>query len=86
MANIQGKNFLLSGRIAGLGVTFYQRGGKTYARISTRSVPDRQSLKQFKTRAKMRHSISLWNCFKKPDKPLMDKREPWGAYNQGKRM
>ena len=81
MANIQGKNFLLSGRMAGLGVTFYQRGGKTYARISTRSVPDRQSLKQFKTRAKMRHSISLWNCFKTPDKPLMDKREPWGAYN-----
>ena len=81
MAYIQGKNFLLSGRIAGLGVTFYQRGGKTYARIGTRSVPDRQSLKQFKTRAKMRHSIALWNSFKNPDKPLMDKGASWGAYN-----
>ncbi|MBQ9864384.1 MAG: hypothetical protein IJM33_03490 [Bacteroidales bacterium] len=81
MAKIQGKNFLLSGRIAGLGVTFYQRGGKMYARIGTRSVPDRQSLKQFKTRAKMRHSIALWNCFSNPDKPLMDRGKSWGCYN-----
>lgn len=81
MAKVQNKSFLITGRIAGMGVTYYQRGGKTYARIGTRDAPSHQSEKQFKVREKMRHSIALWNSFKNPDKPLMDKGASWGAYN-----
>lgn len=81
MAKVQNKSFLITGRIAGLGVTYYQRRGRTYARISTRNTPSYQSVKQFEVREKMRHSIALWNCFKTPYKPLMDKGESWGAYN-----
>ena len=64
-----------------MGVTFYQRGGKTIARISTRSVSNRQSLSQFKTREKMRHSIALWKCFYSPYKPLMTTSDGTIAYN-----
>lgn len=79
MAKVQNKSFLVTGRIAGLGVTYYQRGGRTYARIGTRDAPSYQSVKQFRVREKMRHSIALWNSFKNPYKPLMDKGTSWGA-------
>ena len=69
------------GRIQGKGVTFYRRGGKTYARISTRKVPNRQSVKQFINREKMRHSIALWHCFYSSDKPLMETSGSLTAYN-----
>ena len=69
------------GRIQGKGVTFYRRGGKTYARISTRKAPNRQSVKQFINREKMRHSIALWHCFYSSDKPLMETSGSLTAYN-----
>ena len=65
----------------GKGVTFYRRGGKTYARISTRKAPNRQSVKQFINREKMRHSIALWHCFYSSDKPLMETSGSLTAYN-----
>ncbi len=69
------------GRIQGKGVTFYRRGGKTYARISTRKAPNRQSVKQFINRERMRHSIALWHCFYSSDKPLMETSGSLTAYN-----
>ena len=69
------------GRIQGKGVTFYRRRGKTYARISTRKAPNRQSVKQFINREKMRHSIALWHCFYSSDKPLMETSGSLTAYN-----
>ena len=69
------------GRIQGKGVTFYRRGGKTYARVSTRKAPNRQSVKQFINREKMRHSIALWHCFYSSDKPLMETSGSLTAYN-----
>ena len=69
------------GLIQGKGVSFYRRGGKTYARISTRKVPNRQSVKQFINREKMRHSIALWHCFYSSDKPLMETSGSLTAYN-----
>ena len=81
MGKVQNKSFGFTGRIPGMGVTFYQRGGKTIARISTRSVSNRQSLSQFKTREKMRHSIALWKCFYSPYKPLMTTSDGTIAYN-----
>ena len=69
------------GRIQGKGVTFYRRGGKTYARVSTRTAPNRQSVKQFINREKMRHSIALWHCFYSSDKPLMETSGSLTAYN-----
>ncbi len=69
------------GRIQGKGVTFYRRGGETYARISTRKAPNRQSVKQFINREKMRHSIALWHCFYSSDKPLMETSGNLTAYN-----
>ena len=70
-----------TGRIRGAGVTFYRLGGKTYARISTRTAPNRQSMKQFINRERMRHSIALWHCFYSSDKPLMDTSGSLTAYN-----
>ena len=64
-----------------MGVTFYRRGGKTYARISTRTAPNRQSVKQFINRERMRHSIALWHCFYSSDKPLMETSGSLTAYN-----
>ena len=69
------------GRIQGKGVTFYRRGGKTYARISTRKAPNRQSVKQFINRERMRHSIALWHCFYSSDKPLMETSGSLTVYN-----
>ena len=73
--------FGFTGRIAGHGITLYRRRGKVYARIGTRSVSNRQSLSQFKTREKMRHSIALWKCFYSPYKPLMTTSDGTIAYN-----
>ena len=70
-----------TGRIRGAGVTFYRLGGKTYARTSTRTAPNRQSVKQFMNREKMRHSIALWHCFYVPYKPLMETSGNLSAYN-----
>jgi len=64
-----------------VGVTFFRRGGKTYARTSTRTAPNRQSVKQFMNREKMRHSIALWHCFYVPYKPLMETSGNLSAYN-----
>ena len=69
------------GRIRGLGVTFYQRGGRTYARVSTRSSSNKQSLGQFKVRERMRHSIALWKSFYTPYEPLMETTGTTTAYN-----
>lgn len=62
-------------------MTYYQRGGKVYARIGTRYSPNRQSVKQFINREKMRHSISLWKCMLGDAKPLMEAEEGQTAYN-----
>ena len=79
----ESKNNILgfTGRIRGAGVTFYRRGGKTYARVSTRTVPNSQSVKQFKNRERMRHSIALWKSFYVPYKPLMEASDNQTAYN-----
>ena len=69
------------GRIPGARVTFFRRGGKTYARIGTRKAPNMQSVKQFINREKMRHSIALWHCFYSSDKPLMETSGILTAYN-----
>ena len=50
MAESKNKTQGFNGRIRGAGVTFYQREGKTFARVSTRSVKNKQSLAQFKVR------------------------------------
>jgi len=81
MAKSKNNTLGFTGRIRGVGVTFYRRGGKTYARISTRTVPNRQSVKQFINREKMRHSIALWHCFYSSDKPLMETSGSLTAYN-----
>ena len=81
MAKAQNTTFGFTGRIAGHGITLYRRRGKVYARISTREVSDRQSMNQFKTREKMRHSIALWKCFHTPYKPLMTTSDGTIAYN-----
>ena len=70
-----------TGRIRGVGVTFFRRGGKTYARTSTRTAPKKQSVKQFMYREKMRHSIALWHRFYVPYKPLMETSGNMTAYN-----
>ena len=64
-----------------MGVTFFRRGGKTYARVSTRTAPNKQSVKQFINRERMRHSIALWHCFYSSDKPLMETSGSLTAYN-----
>ena len=81
MAKAQNTTFGFTGRIAGHGIMLYRRRGKVYARISTREVSDRQSMNQFKTREKMRHSIALWKCFHTPYKPLMTTSDGTIAYN-----
>ncbi len=81
MAKAQNTTFGFTGRIAGHGITLYRRRGKVYARISTREVSDRQSMNQFKTREKMRHSIALWKSFYTPYKPLMTTSDGTIAYN-----
>ena len=81
MAKVRNTTFGFTGRIAGHGITLYRRRGKVYARISTREVSDRQSMNQFKTREKMRHSIALWKCFLTPYKPLMTTSDGTIAYN-----
>ena len=81
MAKAQNTIFGFTGRIAGHGITLYRRRGKVYARISTREVSDRQSMNQFKTREKMRHSIALWKSFYSPYKPLMTTSDGTIAYN-----
>ena len=81
MAKAKNTTFGFTGRIAGQGITLYRRGGKVYARISTREVPNRQSMNQFKTREKMRHSIALWKSFYSPYKPLMTTSDGTIAYN-----
>lgn len=81
MAESKNKNFGFNGRIRGLGVTFYRRGGKTFARISTRSTSNKQSLGQFKVRERMRHSIALWKSFNTPYEPLMETTGTTTAYN-----
>ena len=64
-----------------MGITFYRRGGKTYARTSTRTAPNSQSVKQFMNRERMRHTIALWHCFYSSDKPLMETSGNLSAYN-----
>ena len=81
MAESKNNTLGFTGRIRGAGVTFFRRGGKTYARTSTRTAPNRQSVKQFINREKMRHSIALWHCFYVPYKPLMETSENLTAYN-----
>ena len=81
MAKSKNNTLGFTGRIPGAGVTFYRLGGKTYARISTRTAPNMQSVKQFINREKMRHSISLWHCFYSSDKPLMETSGNLTAYN-----
>ena len=81
MAEIKNKNLGFHGRIRGMGVTFYQRGGRTYARIGTRSTSNKQTLGQFKVRERMRHSIALWKSFYTPYVPLMMTSETKTAYN-----
>ena len=81
MAKVRNTTFGFTGRIAGHGITLYRRRGKVYARISTREVSDRQSMNQFKTREKMRHSIALWKSFYSPYKPLMTTSDGTIAYN-----
>ena len=81
MAESKNKNMGFHGRIRGLGVTFYQRGGRTYARVSTRSSSNKQSLGQFKVRERMRHSIALWKSFYTPYEPLMETTGTTTAYN-----
>ena len=81
MAESKNNTLGFTGRIRGAGVTFFRRGGKTYARTSTRTAPKRQSVKQFINREKMRHSIALWHCFYVPYKPLMETSENQTAYN-----
>lgn len=81
MAKAQNTTFGFTGRIAGHGITLYRRRGKVYARISTREVPNRQSMNQFKTREKMRHSIALWKSFYSPYTPLMTTADGTIAYN-----
>ena len=81
MAKVRNTTFGFTGRIAGHGITLYRRSGKVYARISTREVSDRQSMNQFKTREKMRHSSALWKCFLTPYKPLMATSDGTIAYN-----
>ena len=81
MAKVKNTVVGFTGRIAGHGITLYRRRGKVYARISTREVSDRQSMNQFKTREKMRHSIALWKSFYSPYKPLMTTSDGTIAYN-----
>ena len=81
MAKSKNNTLGFTGRIRGAGVTFFRRGGKTYARVSTRTTPNKQSVKQFINREKMRHSIALWHCFYSSDKPLMETSGSLTAYN-----
>ena len=81
MAESKNNTLGFTGRIRGAGVTFYRLGGKTYARVSTRTAPNRQSVKQFINREKMRHSIALWGCFYYPYRPLMETTGTTTAYN-----
>ena len=81
MAKVKNTVVGFTGRIAGHGITLYRRRGKVYARISTREVSDLQSMNQFKTREKMRHSIALWKSFYSPYKPLMITPDGTIAYN-----
>ena len=81
MAESKNNTLGFTGRIRGAGVTFFRRGGKTYARVSTRTAPNRLSVKQFINRERMRHSIALWHCFYSSDKPLMETSGSLTAYN-----
>lgn len=81
MAESKNNTLGFTGRIRGVGVTFFRRGGKTYARVSTRTAPNKQSVKQFINRERMRHSIALWHCFYSSDKPLMETSGSLTAYN-----
>ncbi len=81
MAKSKNNTLGFTGRIRGAGVTFFRRGGKTYARVSTRTAPNKQSVKQFINRERMRHSIALWHCFYSSDKPLMETSGSLTAYN-----
>ena len=51
------------GRLAQLGVTFYEKQGKRVARSAhNKKRPNRCTLKQFEQRLRMRHSIALWHA------------------------
>lgn len=81
MARTEKKSFIIKGRIPSLGITYYERGGKVYARSSTRKSPSKQTFGQFAARCKMRHSIALWRCFDPDHKPLMQVQEGLIPYN-----
>jgi len=81
MAKDNSKSTAFVGRIKGLGVTFYQRGGKVVSRIGTRKTPSYMTQKQFVNREKMRRSMALWNCMSDGGKPLMEAPEGQTAYN-----
>jgi len=81
MAKDKSKSTAFVGRIRGLGVTFYQRGGKVVSRIGTSKAPSQQSQKQFINREKMRRSMALWNAMPEGYKPLMETAEGQTAYN-----
>lgn len=60
------------------GITFYQRGGKTIMRSSSRSKSRGFTMKQFVQRQRMRHTVALWRqleyCY-----PMFTKHQ--SAYN-----
>ena len=81
MAESKNNALGFTGRVRGAGITLFKRGGKTYARVSTRTAPNSQSVKQFKNRERMRHSIALWKSFYVPYKPPMEASDNQTAYN-----
>lgn len=81
MATITNDVAFLKARLKGLGVTVYTRNGMTVVRTATRRTPQKQSLKQFKHRQRVRHAIALWNAFPLWAKPHMFSPDRKIAYN-----
>lgn len=81
MARSDNKSVIFKGRIPGLGVTYFERNGKVYARTSTRKTPETQTFKQFVARSRMRHAIALWNAFDPNGKPPIEATESLMPYN-----
>lgn len=54
------KGIKFEGSLRSDGITFYQRGGKTIMRSSSRSKSRGFTMKQFVQRQRMRHTVALW--------------------------
>lgn len=82
MAIAETKGVFLKGRLKKDGVTFYTRGGKVIMRSSISEQPHRRTRKQFISRQRMAHNVSLWKSLKEEGTPIFEGgQNRYGRFN-----